>query len=331
LRGTATVTTRPRGPPAADVAYWVLMTRLQRVNTPLVTPHLSGTRPDLGAMRELMDFVVAGGVGAICIGGTTGEFLHFSLEDRQEMVRAAVRHSSVPIIAGIAHPTLEGALELARAAAGAGAVALLVMPPYFFRYSQEDVREFFVCFADGAPELPVFLYNIPLFTNEISSDTASDLLRSGRYAGIKDSSGSLDYFARMKALRAHHPFTLLVGDDKLFTECRLQGADGVVSGVAGVLPELLMAIERAIQGGAIHRAQALDRRLREFIAWLERFPAPYGIKLALAGRGLPVGPEAVPPSPARRRLAELFTAWFQDWLPGLLREAGEVVVERQRV
>lgn len=295
---------------------------LEGVNTPLVTPQGQDSRPDFGAMAHLIDFVVAGGVRAVCIGGTTGEFIHYSIEVRKQMLACAAKHSSAPIIAGIAHSTLLGALELAQAAADAGACALLVMPPYFFRYQQEEVREFFLRFADAVPaQLPILLYNIPAFTNEISGETTRDLLSSGRFAGIKDSSGSLDAFLRLKALRAHHPFTLLVGDDKIFTEARMQGADGVVSGVAGVIPELLHAIDRAAVGGASSRAQMLDRRLREFIAWIERFPAPVGIKLALAERGLPSGPEAVPLGPGRRRLAEQFGGWFREWLPVVLREA----------
>jgi dihydrodipicolinate synthase/N-acetylneuraminate lyase len=295
---------------------------LEGVNTPLVTPHRSGSRPDLDGLKRLLDFVLAAGVRAVCIGGTTGEFIHFSLPDRRRMLQTAVKHSRSPIIAGIAHSTLEGALELARGAAAAGAQALLVMAPYFFRYNQEDIREFFLQFAGQAPDgLPVFLYNIPAFSNEIGSETLTGLLQTGRFAGVKDSSGSFDQFLRLKALRSRHPFTLLIGDDKIFTEARAQGADGVVSGVAGVIPELLLGIERAVCDNAAGRAQALDRRLREFIAWLDRFPVPCGIKLALAERGLPIGPEPVPASAARQRLAEQFRAWFREWLPAVLEEA----------
>ena len=295
---------------------------LEGVNTPLVTPCGRESRPDLGAMKALIDFAVSGGVRAICIGGTTGEFIHYSLGLRKEMLACATSHSRVPIIAGIAHSTLAGALELARAAAESGARALLVMPPYFFRYAQEEVREFFLRFADAQPDgLPILLYNIPAFTNEISPETTRELLSTGRFAGIKDSSGSVDAFLRLKALRSHHPFTLLVGDDKIFTEARSQGADGVISGVAGVLPELLIAIDRAICSGSTARAQLLDRRLREFIAWIDRFPAPVGIKLALAGRGLPAGAETVPLGPSARRTTEQFRGWFRDWLPTVLREA----------
>ena len=79
-----------------------------------------------------------------------------------------------------------------------------------------------------------YFHNIPAFTNEISGDSLRELLSSGRFAGLKDSSGSFDQFLRLKSLRSNYPFVLIVGDDRIFTEARAQGADGVMSGVSGV-------------------------------------------------------------------------------------------------
>jgi len=298
------------------------MPPIQGITIPLVTPRSAGCRPDLDALKELIDFVVSRGVSSISIGSTTGEFVHYSLEQRRQMLACAAAHHRGPLIAGIAHSTLEGALELAAAAEGAGASALLVMPPHFFRYGQGEVREFFLRFVDSAPlGIPILLYNIPAFANEISCATACELLGSGRFAGIKDSSGSWESFLQLKEARDRHRFTLLVGNDRIFTRARTLGADGVVSGVACALPELLVTLERAILAGARDRAAALDQRLLEFIDWIDRFPAPMGIRFALAERGLRPGPEAVPLSQDLGKLAEEFRGWFRQWLPGVLEQA----------
>ena len=51
------------------------------------------------------------------------------------------------------------------------------MPPYFFRYSQEDIQEYYLQFAAAVgPEARIFIYNIPVFTNEIAIETATALL-----------------------------------------------------------------------------------------------------------------------------------------------------------
>src|ERR1043166_1308713 len=173
---------------------------LSGVISPLITPYGSNYRPDMGAMRELIDFALSHGVESVCIGSTTGEFVHYSVDVRKQMLACAAAHCPVPVIAGVSCSTFDGTLDLARDAADAGACALLLMPPYFYRYAQEEVREVVVRFVEARPaDLPVLLYNVPAFTSEISNETARILLSTGRFAGIKDSSGSLDYFQRLKA------------------------------------------------------------------------------------------------------------------------------------
>src|SRR5579864_393805 len=117
------------------------------------------------------------------------------------------------------------------------------------------------------------------------------------------------------AARHERSFTLLVGNDSIFTRARREGADGVVSGVACAVPELLRGLENAICAGNESLVQQLDARLAEFIAQIDRLPVPLGIKAATEVRGLKVGPPAVPLSPQSQRVLDEFKEWFQSWLP----------------
>jgi 4-hydroxy-tetrahydrodipicolinate synthase len=292
------------------------MSAVRGVNVAAITARREGPELDLAATFELLDYLSASGVNAIALLGSTGEFLHFEIAERIRLLTLAVKRSRVPIIAGVAHSSLDGAVALGRAAVDAGAATLLLMPPYFFRYSQEDVKEFFLRFAGAFREsVPILLYNIPFFTTEIACQTALDLLATGLFAGIKDSSGDWECFTRLKTARDQRGFTLLVGNDVIFTRARLAGADGVVSGCACAVPELMLGLDRAILSGAEQKRQQLEARLQEFISWLDRFPAPVGVREAVALRGLKVGPHSAPLGPrARQQLAE-FRDWFKGWLP----------------
>src|SRR5689334_4546790 len=111
--------------------------QLRGVFADAVTPHRAGAQdPDFSASLDLLDFLADGGVTGILIGGPTGEFLDFSFFERQRLVYLGVKRSRVPIVAGVSHSTLAGSLQLADEAISAGADGLLLMPPYFFRYSQ---------------------------------------------------------------------------------------------------------------------------------------------------------------------------------------------------
>ena len=81
-----------------------------------------------------------------------------------------------------------------------------------------------------------------------------------------------------------------------------------------------MALDRALLAGETERAEALDRRLQEFVAWIEQLPAPVAIREAAALRGLRPGPPAAPPGPESTQKLAHFADWFKSWLPEVLRE-----------
>lgn len=269
-------------------------------------------------MLELLDHLCNGGVDGICLLGSTGEFLNISSADRIRLVHLGVKRSRVPVMAGVSHSTLDGAVELSNEAIGSGAAALLVMPPYFFRYDQHDITEFYLRFSENVPRrIPVFLYNIPLFTSAISVETARDLLSTGRFAGIKDSSGDAEYMTQLIALKREIDFTLLCGNDRLLVRARAAAADGVVSGCACAVPELVTALDRAVAAGDSARIATLEAQLREFLAWIERFPTPVGVKVASGLRGIKTGPLAVPLDPKKAAMLEEFKSWFRGWVKTL--------------
>jgi dihydrodipicolinate synthase/N-acetylneuraminate lyase len=292
------------------------------VHAALVTPRRADANEiDFGAALDLVDFACRSGCDGIVLWGSTGEFVHFDIPERLKLMRLAIKRSRVPVSVNVSHSSLEGALALAREAVSQGAAALLLMPPYFFTYGQPDIEEFYLRFARAAgSRLPILLYNIPAFTSPIQFDTVTHLLATGLYAGIKDSSGSLDDFRRMKAFRTQTPFTFLTGNDKIFTVQRQEGSDGIVSGVASALPELMVALEKAISSGAAQKRDRLEARLQEFLVWIARLPFPFAFKEAVNLRGMKTGPHALPPSAETERTLGAFREWFRGWLPEVLKE-----------
>jgi dihydrodipicolinate synthase/N-acetylneuraminate lyase len=288
-----------------------------------VTPRRLGTQDvNLGVMWEIVDFLVQHGVDGIVFLGSTGEFVHYSNTERMRMVGLAPKRSRVPVIVNVTHSTLDGAVELAQAAAASGAAGVLVMPPYFFRYDEGDQTAFYEEFVREADiDIPILLYNIPIFTNPIPFSLTERLLNEGLAQGIKDSSGDPDYYERLSALRAKTSFTFLMGSDTLFTRARQEGAaDGVVSGIAAAVPDLLVAMNRAITNNSTEVIARLEVRLQQIIAWAGRLPVPVCVREAAAVRGLKLGPHAVPLRGDKERTAAEFREWFKPWLADMQRD-----------
>src|ERR1700682_5306768 len=277
---------------------------------------------DLAATLELIDFLGERGVSAIALLGSTGEFVHFVLEDRARMLDFAVKRSRLPLMVNISHSTLTGAIQLGQDAADSGAAGLLLMPPYYFRYSQENIRAFYLRFAEElSRDIPVFLYNIPAFTSPLEPRTSIDLLSTGAFAGIKDSSGDLAAFAQLRELKQSRDFTLLAGWDSIYSQARAEGADGMISGVASAVPELMVALDRAVTSGDQERIRTLDSYVLKFLAWFGRFPAPVAIKEATRLRGIKAGAFAAPLGIEGDRALAEFGAWFKDWLGPVLQQS----------
>jgi dihydrodipicolinate synthase/N-acetylneuraminate lyase len=274
---------------------------------------------DAAALFDYLDTIVAGGVDGLVLFGSTGEFIHFDVTERIRVLMLAQKRCRIPLLVNVSHSTLAGAIELAEDAMEAGAAGLLLMPPYYFRYSGGQIAEFYRQFAkevDGQARL--YLYNIPQFTSAIPPEVMEELLASGAFAGIKDSSGDWALFERLLELRAKHPFQLLIGNDAIYRRARPLGADGIVSGVAAAAPELLVALERAIAAKDDARANELDTQLQEFLAWLDKFPAPIGIKLAATARGWKMAHTAIPYDQPTLAAKQEFEDWFKGWLPLVL-------------
>lgn len=289
----------------------------------LATPRRQNSaEPDDAAFLDYLDTVSRAGVNGLVLFGSTGEFVHFDVDDRIHTLNLAIKRSRVPVLVNVSHSTLDGALTLADDAIDRGAAGILILPPYFYKYDDSDLEEFFLRFAqtvDG--RIPVYLYNLPQYTNPISPPLLERLLTSGQFAGIKDSSADWELFQHLARLRGKCRFQLLAGNEKIYLRQQLeQGADGIVSGVSAALPELLLAVDRALQAHKLEWARQLDAYLQEFLERIDRLPATVGIKQAATSRGWHLEHFAVPLGPAGSSELTRFRAWLKEWIPMVIEE-----------
>jgi dihydrodipicolinate synthase/N-acetylneuraminate lyase len=284
---------------------------LRGVFASAITPRRKGSQdPDFSATLDLLDFLAQGGVQAICVFGATGEFIDYGFSERQRTVYLGVKRSRVPLIAGVSHSTISGALQLADEAVHAGADGLILMPPFFYPYAQCEIEAFYRQFAQETGDaVPILLHNLPQTTSRLEIDTVRNLLDSGRFAGIEDSSGDWQYFEQLLALKRDRPFALFNGADSSAARALREGADGIISPSACAVPELLAGLAR--QGAPEH----LNERLTQFVEWVNRFPFPVAIKRAVELRGQQAGPPLNPLAPENVQALDEFSKWFKAWLP----------------
>ncbi len=296
--------------------------RASGVYAALATPVRESGAIDFAAVDRLLDLVFAGGVDGVCIGGATGEYVHFSVAERAALAKRVARklEGRGKLLAAIGASTTARVLELGRDALDAGSDVLLLPMPNFFRYEQDDL-EAFCREVPARLKAPCLLYNLPSFTNALDVETSARLLNSVPYlVGIKDSSGDRAALARLSAARGRKRFALLAGHDELLEAALAAGWDGAISGLASFCPELIVAAYRAAAGGDGDQARRMAALLDELIAEVSQLPTPWAIRAGLEERGIRMGPFALPLSPRRVRQVARYREWFRGWLDRHLDE-----------
>ena len=288
---------------------------LSGVFAALITPIDPHGRPDMAAFGRVIDFVLERKVAGVVIGGGTAEYPHFDIADRAALASYAVRRVAGRglVITCVGTSSVYSTLRLARAAADSGSDALLLPMPYFFRYQQDDLASYCETVCESV-SLPCLLYNLPSFTNGIEVSTAVHLLNAvPNLVGMKDSSGETGNLEPLGFARRESGFSLLVGDDSLLLSALRAGWDGVVSGIACFVPELISAVYRSHREGDAAAASAYQATLDLLIEEVVRLPIPWGVRVGLGARGVANGPMHLPPSPARQRQMNELREWLKDW------------------
>ncbi len=275
----------------------------------LLTPRRNGTI-DTEALCRNAQFVLANGMKGIVLCGATGEYPALTSEEFNEVLSAGKSRTSGELLMGIAARTLQETIQRGQAASAGGATAVLLAPPHFFRYAQDDLASYVRRVAAEVP-LPILLYNLPQFTNGFETATVQTVLSEcPNVVGIKDSSGSLDLLRTLKH-EEHAAACRILGNDGVLIEALRAGlCDGLISGVAGVLPELIRFVWTCDPARPENRIL-----LDEIIEQLNRFPTPWGLKWIAEYRGLGEAEFLQPQSENRILLAQEFSTWLADWLP----------------
>lgn len=280
----------------------------------LLTPRTASGAVDLDAFERLAGFVFDQGVRGVAVTGGTGEYPALSVEDRQQLhqraVAAAQGKGSVIVCPGAADFTTTVALS--EHALASGCAAVLLPPPHFYSYSEDDLETFYREVV-GSIQGPMLLYNLAAFTTAISTPLAVRLIESApNIIGVKDSSGNLEMLEALTS-RPELEACRILGHDRVLAEGLRRGLlDAIISGPASVVPELVVALFDSFE----HDRERFERLAPLFGELVERFgelPYPWLPQWIAEWRGLFAARFPLPLSEARAAQGRELEAWFANW------------------
>jgi 4-hydroxy-tetrahydrodipicolinate synthase len=241
---------------------------------------------DYDCMRQLIDWHVAEGTGALVIAGTTGESPTLEKTEHIEVIAAAVEFAAgrIPVIAGTGSNSTSQTVELSQAVGKYPIAGYLVVTPYYNKPTQRGLIEHFRAVADAVDQ-PIMLYNVPGRTAaDLLPDTVAVLAEHTRIFGIKEATGDVSRVDTLRDLCGEE-FGLYSGDDPTARAFMLRGGQGVVSVTANVAPAQMAAMCRAAVAGDSMLAAELDEKLTPLHRDLFVEANPIPVKWALERMG----------------------------------------------
>ena len=219
----------------------------------LVTPFTEDNKVDLEAFRELVRWQIEGGVDALVVLGTTGENPTINHDERRALVDAALEEANneVPVIVGTGTNNTRQSITFSKEAETAGADGLLVVGPYYNKPTQDGFRQHVAAIAD-ASDCPIIVYNVPGRTSfNITAQTMLQIAEEiPTVVGSKEASGNIAQISDILAYRPDH-LAVYAGDDEMAFPLISLGADGVISVISNVLPQVFSDfIQDAMDGNA---------------------------------------------------------------------------------
>lgn len=243
--------------------------------TALITPFDQNDALDVEGLKKLIERQKNSGVAGLVALGTTAESPTLTEVEKTKIVQVCMA-SGMDVIVGTGTNCTRTTILKTKEAADKGAVAALIISPYYNRPTQEGLYQHFTKIADQSP-IPIILYDHPGRTGvTLTLELRRRLAKHPNIPAIKDASGSL------KNMIDTLPFmNVYSGDDSLGWDLRAQKGHGVISVVSNLLPERMVQMWNGSEA-------ALNGLKPYFTAsCLESNPIP--IKTMMRLSGLPSG------------------------------------------
>ena len=226
----------------------------------LTTKFTANDELDLDLFAKNLRAQIEAGVHGIILGGTLGEASVLSIEEKEQLVKFAVKETAgkIPVVLNIAEGSTKEALQQAAFAKDWGAEGLMMLPPMRYKPDHRETVTYFKTVADST-DLPIMIYNNPVdYKTEITLDMFEDLSVCSNINAVKESTRDTSNVTRMRN-RFGNRFAILCGVDTLAFEEITAGADGWVAGLVCAFPKETVAIYELINKGRIADALQIYR------------------------------------------------------------------------
>ena len=287
---------------------------LSGIYPPIATPFKNDEVDYAGLAHNVTRWMGTGLRGLLAL-GSNGEAA-FVDEDEAERIVATVREG-VPtdrvLLAGTGRQSTRATIAATKRAARAGADAVLVLTPFYFKaqMTPDALADHYRAVADASP-VPVLLYNFTNVTGiNMTPDTVAALSAHPNIVGLKDSNGDIAQVAGVVS-RVPSDFTVLVGSASTLYPAMVMGAAGGIVAVANVVPDVCVKLYDLVRAGKHDEARVLQRKLTPLANAVTGGYSIPGLKVAMEIAGYVGGDVRQPLRPAKPEARDVLQRLYEE-------------------
>ena len=218
--------------------------------------------------KALTQWFIDQGVAGLYVGGSSGECIYQSKEERKAVLEAVmeVARGKITIIAHIACNNTADSRELAAHAESLGVDAIASIPPIYFKLPPHAIAKYWNDMSSAAPNTDFIIYNIPQLAGvALSVNLFREMRKNPRVIGVKNSSmPTQDIQGFVQA--GGENCVVFNGPDEQFIAGRAIGAMGGIGGTYAAMPELFLKMDELVKAGRFVEAQPIQHEVNGIIA-----------------------------------------------------------------
>ena len=199
-------------------------------------------------VRALTRWFVEKGVKGLYVGGSSGECIYQSKEERKVVLENVMAEAKgkLTVIAHVACNNTADSQELAAHAESLGVDAIASIPPIYFHLPPYAIAKYWNDISDAAPNTDFIIYNIPQLAGvALSVPLLKEMLKNPRCIGVKNSSMPTQDIQMWRDEGA----IVFNGPDEQLISGLVMGATGGIGGTYGAMPELYVKLFECVKSG----------------------------------------------------------------------------------
>lgn len=214
--------------------------------------------------KALTEYLIKKGINGLYVGGSSGECIYQSREDRKKTLEAVmeVAKGKITIIAHVACNNTADSQELAAHAESLGVDAIASIPPIYFRLPEHAIAKYWNDISAAAPNTDFIIYNIPQLAGvALTMGLLREMKKNPRVIGVKNSSMPVQDIQMF----VDEDVIVFNGPDEQFLSGLAAGAIGGIGGTYASMPELFIKVRELFLEGKMEEARIIQNEICRII------------------------------------------------------------------